>query len=124
MDKLLQRQVIDIFVNKRPIAQLAIIYDCEVKMIRRIKNKTYWKYLTDRWESMNDMEYKKVRTKNDIENDPRVIELHKEFGFAGEEKWGWWCYLNDGYLAGNNSQTINEETIKDICSEINSLTKL
>ena len=67
------------------------------------------------------MKYKTVKTKKDIENDPRVRELHKEFGFAGEDKYGWWCYLNDGWLASNNSQTINEATLKDVCDEINNL---
>jgi len=70
------------------------------------------------------MRYKKIYTKKDIENDPRVDKIHKEFGYAGENKWGWWCYLKDDYIfISNNSQTINERTIANICYELNNNVK-
>ncbi len=62
---------------------------------------------------------KKVRTKKDIENDPRVESIHQEDDGCWDTS-GWWCYLKSGWQAyGNQQRIIHERTIKDICSELN-----
>lgn len=67
---------------------------------------------------------KTLKTKKDIENDPRVESIHRAFGFACEDKWGWWCYLKPQYICSNKSSTINERRISDICHELNNCVKL
>jgi len=57
--------------------------------------------------------FKKVRTKRDIEIDPRVVSLDYE----GSD--GWWCYLEDGYESYLETNFIHEETIEDVCHVLN-----
>ena len=66
---------------------------------------------------------KKVNTIKEIRNSLKVRELHEEFGFAGGNQWGWWCYLNEGWVVPNESSTINERTIKEIAYKVNQAVK-
>ena len=61
------------------------------------------------------MKFKKVRTRKDIENDPRVESIHYE-----NDPDSWWCYLKPGWQWDENEQhTIHERTIKDVARELN-----
>ena len=61
------------------------------------------------------MKTKKLKTLKDIENDPRVDEIHRE----EDDGFSWWCYLKPGWQAYHNQQhTIHERTIKGVISEL------
>jgi len=64
--------------------------------------------------NMKNIEIKKVKTKAQIESDPRVECLDYE----GTD--GWWCYLKKGYRESlNDSNLIHYETIQDIAYTLN-----
>lgn len=67
------------------------------------------------------MEYKKVRTKKDILNDPRVDSIHQEYDGAFEgDTPNYWCYLKPGFISvSSECGTIHEQTIKAVCDELN-----
>jgi len=66
-----------------------------------------------------ETKFKKVHTKKEIENDPRVSSIHQEDDGCWETP-AYWCYLKSGWQAyGNQQHTIHERTIKDICDELN-----
>lgn len=65
--------------------------------------------------------FKPVKTKADIQADPRVFALDRETDeYEGP---AYWCYLISGFEYNNNpgSHTAHERTIKEICEELNSV---
>jgi len=68
---------------------------------------------------MKAKKYKKCRTLSDIQNDPRVSEIHSEIGNEGQNSW--WCYLRAGWQLGSNltCHTSHEDTIRAICDDVN-----
>mgnify|MGYP001272481628 FL=1 len=65
------------------------------------------------------MRYKKIKTLKDLQQDPRVIGVDKEYDDV-EECYMYWCYLKPGFRTEDNDQhTISEPTLKDVCSEVN-----
>ncbi len=62
---------------------------------------------------------KKVRTLNDIKNDPRIDEIFSEVCPSYGQKT-WWAYCKAGWqFEMNQCHTAHEDTIKDLCDYIN-----
>lgn len=59
--------------------------------------------------------FRKVRTKADIEVDPRVEELWNE----GDSSPDWWCALKSGWSWCPETHCIHENTIRDVCDVLN-----
>jgi len=65
-------------------------------------------------EVLETKKFKTVKTLRDIENDPRVADIHKEEG-------QWWGLLVDGYEWCPEAQIFREKTIKEMCYVLNEL---
>jgi len=69
------------------------------------------------------MKYKKIKTLKDLQQDPRVESVYKEYDDV-EECYMYWCYLKAGFSLKDICSEVNncrecEPTLKDICSEVN-----
>jgi hypothetical protein len=63
-----------------------------------------------------EIKFKKVKTIEDIRQDPRVESIYKDKDGDGVS---WWVDLKDGYEWAPNSQIIHESTINNLLSIIN-----
>lgn len=62
------------------------------------------------------MTTKKLRTKADLLNDPRVESMWQEpFDGRGRDETWWWLQLANGYVTTNECHCLHEPTIKDLC---------
>lgn len=69
------------------------------------------------------MKFKKVRTKKDIERDPRVLDFWSEQqdSFGNGSRTEWWAYLAPGWeCQSTGCRTVHETTVGDVCDRINS----
>ena len=66
-----------------------------------------------------EQKFKKVRTLADIQNDPRIDQIHSEICPGYGDK-SWWVYCKAGYqFEDNQCHTAHESTIKQMCEYIN-----
>lgn len=61
--------------------------------------------------------FKKARTLADVRADPRVSSVDIEPGEVGGITY--WVYLVDGYYWDRSTTQIHEDTVADVCSELN-----
>lgn len=64
---------------------------------------------------MKQQKFKKVRTSNDIANDPRVDGI----SYEGDD--GWWVILKDDWVFAPDTHIIHEYSIKDCCDVLNNV---
>lgn len=63
---------------------------------------------------------RKVRTKADIEDDPRVEELWSEDnGWGAGSSCDWWCSLKPGWSWCPETHCIHEGTVREVCGVLN-----